>query len=48
MPIHYNDYGVFKSPLDDFKTAVREAGLNRVHYLAHGESFEIEVPASRR
>lgn len=48
IPIHYNDYGVFKSPLDDFKTAVREAGLeNRVHYLAHGETFEIEVPASR-
>jgi L-ascorbate metabolism protein UlaG (beta-lactamase superfamily) len=49
IPIHYNDYGVFKSPLDDFKTAVREAGLeNRVHYLAHGETFDIEVPASRR
>jgi L-ascorbate metabolism protein UlaG (beta-lactamase superfamily) len=48
IPIHYNDYGVFKSPLDDFKTAVRAAGLeNRVHYLAHGETFDIEVPASR-
>ena len=49
IPIHYNDYGVFKSPLDDFKAAVREAGLEeRVHYLAHGETFDIEVPASRR
>ncbi|HEX6100217.1 MAG TPA: MBL fold metallo-hydrolase [Thermoanaerobaculia bacterium] len=48
IPIHYNDYGVFKSPLDDFKAAVRTAGLeNRVHYLAHGETFDIEVPASR-
>jgi L-ascorbate metabolism protein UlaG (beta-lactamase superfamily) len=48
IPIHYNDYGVFKSPLDDFKTAVREAGLEqRVHYLAHGETFDIEVPESR-
>jgi L-ascorbate metabolism protein UlaG (beta-lactamase superfamily) len=48
IPIHYNDYGVFKSPLDDFKTAVRAAGLeNRVHYLAHGETFDLEVPASR-
>ncbi|HEX7152838.1 MAG TPA: MBL fold metallo-hydrolase [Thermoanaerobaculia bacterium] len=48
IPIHYNDYGVFKSPLDDFRTAVREAGLeDRVHYLAHGETFEIAVPDSR-
>jgi L-ascorbate metabolism protein UlaG (beta-lactamase superfamily) len=48
IPIHYNDYGVFKSPLDEFKAAVREAGFeNRVHYLAHGETFDIEVPASR-
>lgn len=48
IPIHYNDYGVFKSPLDDFKAAVKEAGFEeRVHYLAHGESFDIEVPESR-
>jgi L-ascorbate metabolism protein UlaG (beta-lactamase superfamily) len=48
IPIHYNDYGVFKSPLEDFKAAVRAAGFeNRVHYLAHGETFDIEVPQSR-
>jgi L-ascorbate metabolism protein UlaG (beta-lactamase superfamily) len=48
IPIHYNDYGVFKSPLDDFRVAVREAGLeDRVHYLAHGETFDIEVPEGR-
>ena len=48
IPIHYNDYGVFKSPLEDFKAAVRAAGFeNRVHYLAHGETFEIEAPESR-
>jgi L-ascorbate metabolism protein UlaG (beta-lactamase superfamily) len=48
IPIHYNDYGVFKSPLDDFKAAVRAAGYEkRVHYLAHGETFDIEVPESR-
>jgi L-ascorbate metabolism protein UlaG (beta-lactamase superfamily) len=48
IPIHYNDYGVFKSPLEDFKAAVKAAGYeNRVHYLAHGETFEIEVPESR-
>jgi L-ascorbate metabolism protein UlaG (beta-lactamase superfamily) len=48
VPIHYNDYGVFKSPLEDFQAAVRAAGLeDRVHYLAHGETFDIEVPESR-
>lgn len=48
IPIHYNDYGVFKDPLDNFKRAVREAGLEeRVHYLAHGETFDIEVPDAR-
>lgn len=48
IPIHYNDYGVFKSPLEDFKAAVRAAGLEqRVHYLAHGETFDIAVPESR-
>ena len=45
VPIHYNDYGVFKSPLEDFKKAVAEAGLeDRVRYLAHGETYEFEVP----
>src|SRR3954469_24779899 len=27
IPIHYNDYEVFKSPLEDFRKAVEEAGL---------------------
>jgi L-ascorbate metabolism protein UlaG (beta-lactamase superfamily) len=48
VPIHYNDYTVFKSPLEDFIHAVDKAGLSaRVHYLAHGESYRFEVPASR-
>jgi L-ascorbate metabolism protein UlaG (beta-lactamase superfamily) len=47
IPIHYNDYTVFKSPLDDFKRAVAEAGLeDRVHYLSHGDTYDFEVPAS--
>jgi L-ascorbate metabolism protein UlaG (beta-lactamase superfamily) len=46
IPIHYNDYTVFKSPLEDFKSAVAEAGLEeRVHYLSHGDTYEFEVPA---
>ncbi len=48
VPIHYNDYTVFKSPLEDFKRAVAQAGLeDRVRYLAHGETYEFEVPESR-
>ena len=48
IPIHYNDYDVFKSPLSDFQRAVEAAGLaDRVHYLSHGETYAFEVPASR-
>lgn len=40
IPIHYNDYDVFKSPLSDFEREVRDAGLqNKVIYLKHGESY---------
>ncbi|WP_048198175.1 MBL fold metallo-hydrolase [Methanocella arvoryzae] len=54
IPIHYNDYDVFKSPLEDFQKAVKEAGLeSRVTYLKHGDTFTFdrlprkEVPLSR-
>jgi len=47
VPIHYNDYEVFESPLDDFKRAVNEAGLeDRVHYLSHGDTYEFDVPGA--
>ena len=40
IPIHYNDYDVFKSPLADFAREVKAAGwADRVSYLAHGESY---------
>ena len=49
IPIHYNDYSVFKSPLEDFQRAIKEAGLEqRIRYLHHGETCTFEVPASRR
>ena len=49
IPIHYDDYDRFKSPLDDYRREVEAAGLeDRVHYLARGESYRFEVPASRR
>ncbi|HEU4594548.1 MAG TPA: MBL fold metallo-hydrolase [Pyrinomonadaceae bacterium] len=48
IPIHYNDYDVFKSPLEDFKRAVEAAGFSeRVKYLSHGETYDFEVPQSR-
>jgi L-ascorbate metabolism protein UlaG (beta-lactamase superfamily) len=48
IPIHYNDYEVFKSPLEDFKRAVEAAGYaDRVKYLSHGETYDFEVAASR-
>ncbi len=49
IPIHYNDYTVFKSPLIDFQNALAAAGFaDRVRYLSHGDTYTFEVPASRR
>ena len=48
IPIHYEEYTVMRSPLDDFKRAVEEAGLaDRVDYLDHGDTYEFTVPAER-
>ncbi|WP_229419032.1 MBL fold metallo-hydrolase [Pseudoduganella flava] len=48
IPIHYNDYDVFKSPLSDFQKAVQKAGLaDKVTYLKHGETWKFEPAAAR-
>lgn len=48
IPIHYNDYDVFKSPLDEFKQAAEAAGWSdRLVYLAHGEKYEFALPERR-
>ena len=40
IPIHYNDYTVFKSPLSDFQKAVKAAGWEaRTTYLQHGQTY---------
>jgi L-ascorbate metabolism protein UlaG (beta-lactamase superfamily) len=40
IPIHYNDYDVFREPLDEFVRAVERAGLrDKVRYLYHGETY---------
>ncbi len=47
IPIHYNDYTVFKSPLSDFQRKVQAATLETdVRYLRHGETYEFDVPTS--
>ncbi|KAK5164148.1 uncharacterized protein LTR77_010239 [Saxophila tyrrhenica] len=44
VPIHYDDYDVFLSPLEDFKKAVQEAGLESgVVYLDRGEGYRFGV-----
>ena len=48
IPIHYNDYTVFKSPIEDFQRAVRDAGLEaRVRYLKHGDKFDLAPRPAR-
>lgn len=41
IPIHYDDYTVFKSPLVDFLEAARAAGLDgRIRVLKRGQLYE--------
>jgi L-ascorbate metabolism protein UlaG (beta-lactamase superfamily) len=48
IPIHFDDYPVFKSPLDDFARAVADAGLaQRVKFLARGERHTFVVGRER-
>jgi L-ascorbate metabolism protein UlaG (beta-lactamase superfamily) len=47
IPIHYDDYEAFKSPLEDFVSAVEAAGLeDAVRYLRRGERFDLPTPAA--
>ncbi|KAK8216685.1 hypothetical protein M8818_001648 [Zalaria obscura] len=44
IPIHYDDYDVFLSPLDDFKKAMQEAGLSdKVVYLDRKDQYKFAV-----
>jgi L-ascorbate metabolism protein UlaG (beta-lactamase superfamily) len=44
IPIHYDDYDIFKSPLSEFKKIVRNAGLEeKVVYLERGEEYKFNV-----
>ncbi|KAJ3299217.1 hypothetical protein HK104_009682 [Borealophlyctis nickersoniae] len=50
IPIHYNDYDVFKSSLEDFKKAALESGLTsetKIVYLMHGDTYDFVIDKSR-
>jgi L-ascorbate metabolism protein UlaG (beta-lactamase superfamily) len=41
IPIHYNDFSVFMSGLEDFKAAAKKSPApTKFHYLAHGETYK--------
>lgn len=49
VPIHFDDYTVFKSPLSDFRAAVEGAApdlAGRVHYLERGETWRFPIAAA--
>ena len=49
IPIHYDDYEVFLSPLEDFKKAVRAAGLDeKVVYLDRKDQFKFNVKQGQK
>ncbi|MEV0661575.1 MBL fold metallo-hydrolase [Actinomadura luteofluorescens] len=45
VPVHYNDYAVMKSPLDDFRRELERRGLDgRATYVAPGETHAFRRP----
>ena len=43
VPVHYDDYGVFCSPLSDFEAAVAEAGLQgSVTVIPRGVTLDLD------
>jgi L-ascorbate metabolism protein UlaG (beta-lactamase superfamily) len=42
VPVHYDDYGAFKSPLDAFAAEARRRGwADRVSFVARGETVPL-------
>ncbi|KAL6872285.1 Metallo-hydrolase/oxidoreductase [Trichoderma longibrachiatum] len=45
IPIHFDDYDVFLSPLSDFQDKIEQEGLKeRVVYLNRGDQYRFSVP----
>jgi len=48
IPIHFDDYDVFKSPLEDFQREVRTAGLeHQVRYVDRGDRIVLPPPTRK-
>jgi L-ascorbate metabolism protein UlaG (beta-lactamase superfamily) len=46
IPIHYNDFSVFMSGLDDFRKAAEASSADtEFHYLAHGDTYRFKANA---
>jgi L-ascorbate metabolism protein UlaG (beta-lactamase superfamily) len=44
IPIHYDDFDVFKSSLEDFQRLIEAAGLSdNVLYLGRGDEYRFHV-----
>jgi L-ascorbate metabolism protein UlaG (beta-lactamase superfamily) len=49
IPIHYDDYPVFRSPLEDFQREIDAAGLReRVHYMRRGDEWTFRARTTVR
>ncbi|WP_049577502.1 MBL fold metallo-hydrolase [Nonomuraea sp. SBT364] len=49
VPVHFDDYTVFKSPLSDFRDHVEQAGLaDRVAYVRRGQTLELSGRRARQ
>lgn len=42
VPVHHDDYGVFRSPLGDFLAEVERRGIPGVHPLRRGERMSLQ------
>lgn len=48
IPVHYNDYSVMKSPIEDFLTLAHSEGLgDRIHFMKHGDTYTFTVNGAR-
>jgi hypothetical protein len=48
MPVHYDDYSVFRSPLDDFLAEARRLGLQeRLVHCPRGQHAQVSSQAER-
>jgi L-ascorbate metabolism protein UlaG (beta-lactamase superfamily) len=44
IPVHYDDYTLFESPLSDFKQAAADAGLRTsLRYLGRGDTVRLRL-----